>query len=252
MRIITSDWIQLPEGVAAQRACFALSDVHGFSGFMRMGLNHISSISQGHELVLVGDLINRGPDSLGCVREAVNAKDNKAFSSVKAVRGNHCDILKFFVENPKDAEAKWALSKMGGADLMKLFKADKSGFKDCEKYIDMSKKHYLNGGVLFIHASPDPSKRLTEQTEKDLFWSTKFLEYKGGWGMITGKKAVLCHGHVHHGVNAATVSQEELTKRYENFATVFARVPLDAKTPVTKSLTIAEFVEDKFRVHAVS
>lgn len=70
----------------------AIGDIHGQKdGFVR-ALELANRFRDGDKqrvLVLTGDLIDRGPDSLGCLRLAAEAQDTYGFDSVVYLPGNH-------------------------------------------------------------------------------------------------------------------------------------------------------------------
>ena len=63
---------------------FAIGDLQGCSGQLNLLLDRIDAEASQARLVFVGDLVNRGPDSLGCLRK-VRAMGNQA----RVVLGNH-------------------------------------------------------------------------------------------------------------------------------------------------------------------
>ncbi len=63
---------------------FVIGDLQGCSGQLNLLLDRIDAEASQARLVFVGDLVNRGPDSLGCLRK-VRAMGNRA----RVVLGNH-------------------------------------------------------------------------------------------------------------------------------------------------------------------
>ncbi len=63
---------------------FASGDLQGCSGQLDLLLQAIEAQSPGARLIFVGDLVNRGPDSLGCLRR-IRAMGDRA----QLVLGNH-------------------------------------------------------------------------------------------------------------------------------------------------------------------
>ncbi len=63
---------------------FAIGDLQGCGGQLDLLLDSIEANAAGASLVFVGDLVNRGPDSLGCLRR-IRAMGDRA----RLVLGNH-------------------------------------------------------------------------------------------------------------------------------------------------------------------
>ncbi len=63
---------------------FAIGDLQGCGGQLDLLLDSIEANATGASLVFVGDLVNRGPDSLGCLRR-IRAMGDRA----RLVLGNH-------------------------------------------------------------------------------------------------------------------------------------------------------------------
>jgi serine/threonine protein phosphatase 1 len=74
-----------------------ISDIHGCHKTL-MAL--IAKIPGNYEIILAGDLIDRGPDSAGVVRLAM---DNK----LRCVLGNHEDMMLFSSGRPQDGQGRY-------------------------------------------------------------------------------------------------------------------------------------------------
>lgn len=76
--------IDISSSVICDRAVFVIGDVHGCLDEMCELMDKACSIEKNSLFILVGDLVNKGPYSVGVVR-----KLKEMGSSVYAVRGNH-------------------------------------------------------------------------------------------------------------------------------------------------------------------
>jgi serine/threonine protein phosphatase 1 len=80
-------------------ATIAVGDLHGQSGPLRDLLSHLRTVAGEHDtVVFLGDYVDRGPDSRGCVDEIVRFRDAIA-ATVVGLRGNHEDwMLRTFAD----------------------------------------------------------------------------------------------------------------------------------------------------------
>lgn len=76
--------IDISSSVIADRAVFVIGDIHGCLDEMCELMDKACSIEKNSLFILVGDLVNKGPYSVGVVR-----KLREMGTSVYAVRGNH-------------------------------------------------------------------------------------------------------------------------------------------------------------------
>lgn len=80
-------------------ATIAIGDLHGQSLPLHDLLSHLrAEVGQGDTVVFLGDYIDRGPDSRGCVEEIVTFR-SKVAATVVGLRGNHEDwMLRSFAD----------------------------------------------------------------------------------------------------------------------------------------------------------
>ena len=132
--IATSAWMPAPR--EAPRRLFAIGDVHGQSDLLRALHTHLESLLNaaspagppvtepvdGPVLVHLGDYIDRGPDSLGALRAALDWSHPRC--EAVALPGNHEQIMLRFAdtyqegakpERQEDALALWVMN--GGSEV---------------------------------------------------------------------------------------------------------------------------------------
>ncbi|KAI9274549.1 Metallo-dependent phosphatase-like protein [Phascolomyces articulosus] len=151
------------------RRLFAIGDVHGtIDEFNAL----ISSINYNHKkgdrLILLGDLVNKGPDSVGIIRRA---KQLKAW----CVRGNHDDITlrmyAYLKENniPFSIESNATIPEGPVVDPIKLSDDHIQIVRNMteEDYLFLNSCPTILGipslNSLFVHAGVDPRKPLENQ-----------------------------------------------------------------------------------------
>ncbi len=194
-----------PEIPAGTRV-YAVGDIHGRSDLFAQVIVAIEEDDSRRgpaetTVVLLGDLVDRGPDSAGVI---ALARDWAQRRRVRMIAGNHeemflaafhkRDTLRHFLRYggketvfsyPVDREAWTAASLEEAQEMMARVvpQADRdflAGFEDMVRI----------GDYLFVHAGIDPTAPLDEQRTGDLRWIREpFLSHPGDHG------AVVVHGH---------------------------------------------------------
>ena len=188
---------------------YAIGDVHGRLDLLTTLVARIEEHDRGRPaaettLILVGDLVDRGPDSAGVLRFVRQLRDAGRFR-VRVIRGNHEEILMLAAQG--SARATRALVDIGGeatirsfgvtdeefasgsyGDLANLLRAripeeDMALLDDTEDLIEI-------GDYAFVHAGIRPGVALTDQNIKDLRWIRReFLDSNRRHGKV------IVHGH---------------------------------------------------------
>lgn len=246
---IVTSWLPLPNGVSADRPMFVLTDVHGHADLMKQAIALAAETSQGHELVILGDLTDRGPDSLGCVRAAVAARSDAAFSRVITLMGNHDEVLSGFVHDPSDEAQRGNVIMMGGRGFLNEFDRDPGASDVLEAYVRGLVRHHANGGLALTHALPDPNLPLRDQKDSTLAWNSGHQDYRGGWDSLLGRPTILVHGHVRNGVTLLDKPLHEAEEQMFSTLSRCRRICCDVGTPWTNEVALFEFVGEHFRAH---
>ena len=196
-----------PGGPPGCRA-YAIGDVHGRLDLLRDLLRQIERDNEDRGptntyLVLLGDLIDRGPDSRGVIELFVSSPPR--FAQTVFLKGNHEEFL---------------LNVLGGKDEMVGDWLSYGGYECAESYgisrgwtlnmtpaavierlageVPEAHRNFLNamadsfgfGDYLFVHAGIRPGLPLDRQSGKDLRWIREgFLEDRSDHGFI------VVHGH---------------------------------------------------------
>lgn len=243
----TTEWMSLPAGVSAPAPLFTLSDAHGVSDLMGEAVLFASGLSSGHGLVSLGDLIDRGPDPVGCVRIALRAARDERFSQVVLISGNHELVMSDYASDPNQASAE-PLIMMGGRALVDACD-DASVLGDVREYARLLKPYWTSGGLALCHALPDPGKALPDQSEVSLFWNKSHKGYRGGWGRLIGGPCLLVHGHVRDAPLLRDLGLPGLTSAIQSRMDLCGRLCCDAATPESGELHLYEFSGDRVRAH---
>ena len=160
---------------------FVTSDIHGH-------IQHFEELLQywNHEdyLVIIGDLIDRGPESVNVIRKVMQLVEQYG-DKVTFLKGNHEEMLLNFLANPLEKEAHYYLN--GGKETMDHFfqllniehpesieqAADlvKSHFVEELTFIQNAKLYKQFGNVLLTHAGFNSEfDSIEHTTDREFLW----------------------------------------------------------------------------------
>jgi serine/threonine protein phosphatase 1 len=187
---------------------YAIGDVHGRLDLLDRLLARIHADDAAREaatthVLLLGDMVDRGPESAGVVRR-VMAGDPR-FASLGAVMGNHEASLLSVLEG----DTRWLDSWLayGGRAALHSWGVPRTVLDDGEAddivaavrtIIPAAEQEWLadlptsrrHGDYMFVHAGIRPGIPVTAQSDADLLWIRhEFLSDKRDHG------ACIVHGH---------------------------------------------------------
>lgn len=196
---------------------YIMSDIHGcYDAFM----NALSNWDKNKEhLVLMGDYIDRGPDSFKVIRTLMDLKE-KYEDKVTILKGNHEDMLTSWLFSPKELLALYynehhneclksflgvdrykSLSRQGRADdMIYKFKEELHFMKNLDLYKET--EH-----IIFVHAGLNLKKDWRKDEDSLLWIREKFI-----YSSLTPEKRVF-FGHTHTMTIHADVDENN---RYNN------------------------------------
>lgn len=201
---------------------FAIGDVHGQAAVLRAVLTEIGTIQKpagvSRVLVFLGDLIDRGPDSIAAVKAAMAAGRIAGADRVVMLPGNHeLDFL-----NVLDGNNTVLWFQNGGRTVMEEVDPDWRSRAWDEVLPDLvaafpagwvagiraAPSHLIIGDLLFVHAGIDPHADRAaflarDRPLDDMHWSTirnEFLTWTKGWDRDehegpTHGPTIVVHGH---------------------------------------------------------
>ncbi len=172
---------RIPDG----QCVYAVGDIHGRLDLLDQLLDRIWADAPhgANTLVLVGDYIDRGPDSKGVV-ERLMALERPGWQIVK-LRGNHEHFLLEYLANPEVFQA-WRT--FGGAETMLSYGVRPPVFTDRKElerahaaftaqlphshltFFNMLPYSHTIGGFFFVHAGVRPGIALARQSPEDMMW----------------------------------------------------------------------------------
>lgn len=167
---------------------YAIGDIHGCNRSFQALLKQLV-LQPGDSLILLGDLIDRGPDSKGVIDTVFRLRQNG--HPVTCLRGNHEQLLLNALENPEKLEL-WIFN--GGAQTLESF-GTQSLKTIPARYLDFFHNlpyWYETDGYLCVHAGLNFSHPNPLDEHYSLLWIRRWyddIDYN--W---LGKHVVL-HGH---------------------------------------------------------
>lgn len=192
--------------IPAGRRVYAVGDVHGCSDlFVRLteaiDRDDAARGDADTTCVLLGDLVDRGPDSAGVIDHAMRWSQQR---DVRLIAANHEEM---FLTALEDIDAFRHFLRIGGLETIASYGVDRQAF-DCASYakaqamaravvpdahrafLGAAENQLRIGDYLFAHAGIRPGVELDAQSEGDLRWIREpFL------GSDADHGCVVVHGH---------------------------------------------------------
>lgn len=169
----------------------AIGDVHGCASLLREAIwPHLGS---GAELILLGDLIDRSPETNGdrqvleLIRDLQSHPSSYGLARVTVLRGNHEQMLldALAEDTPGEASELW---EWNGGDPAFLPIA-----REHQAWLQALPLTAVRGRYLFVHAGVRPGVPLEQQQADDLLWIRQpFLQKPHGLPYT------VVHGHTFH------------------------------------------------------
>ena len=166
----------------------AISDIHGCAKTFGALLDNLA-FSKADQLFLLGDFIDRGPDSKG-VFDRIIQLQNDGYQ-VRCLRGNHEDMMLDAFSNRKK-EAMW--KNNGGMDMLESF-----GVRDQhelpKQYIDLVNSFEYcieTEGFILVHAGLDFLRNDPFHDKYSMMWLRDWYQFiRYDW---LGERIII-HGH---------------------------------------------------------
>ena len=188
--------MSLPQNMAIESQLehrrFAIGDIHGCSKTLRKMVKEVLQLKTDDTLFLLGDYIDRGPDSVGVLDYLIKLQE--LGFDVRPIRGNHEEMLLDAVENPA-AHSLWYGN--GGWGTLREFKVDSPELIP-RRYLDfMTALPYIitTEDYVFAHAGLDfrTHDPLKETPPQFIIWSRDCqadFSKIGGRTLVTGHSVV--------------------------------------------------------------
>lgn len=185
---------------------YAIGDIHGRIDLFEFLIAAIEQDDAARPashttVILLGDLIDRGPDSAAVV---ARAREWSRHRHLEFIKGNHEEML---IASLGDVDVLYGFLKFGGRETVLSYGIEPRALAEAEMedlrqmmieaipqedvdFLNGFKMFVRNGDYLFVHAGIRPKTRIDRQTEEDCRWIREpFLSHEGDFG------AVVIHGH---------------------------------------------------------
>ena len=195
-----------PPAIPPGQRVYAVGDIHGRLDLFETMIAAIEADDAACRpgqttVVLLGDLIDRGPDSAGVIARA------RAWGEARKVRnllGNHEEML---LQALASDEVVRQFLRFGGRETVLSYLADPADYHRAElsevralmhgaipaadlEFIRSFEDTVSIGDYLFVHAGIHPDSPLDQQHPSDLRWIREpFLSHHGSYGQV------VVHGH---------------------------------------------------------
>lgn len=194
----------IPEG----RRVYAIGDIHGrddlFSQMIDLiRADHAARGAADITLILLGDLVDRGPQSKQVIERALGLRDE--FPDTRLLIGNHEEC--FLAALTGDVRRVRYFMRIGGDATVRSYWPDDAGFTAASfddvasrlpalvpaehvNFLGMGEDVIEIGDYAFVHAGIRPGVALEKQSLADLRWiRDEFLDDDGNHGKM------IVHGH---------------------------------------------------------
>jgi serine/threonine protein phosphatase 1 len=216
--VAISDWQAAPFDLNGETV-FAIGDVHGCAGHLAgllAAIRDLAAASPASRLVYLGDLIDRGPDTLGVLRLWAEGPETCGVGRIDRLIGNH-EILMLLTlrgeAHAARASAMWLSERMGGGTVLAEMRAAAGDPEAPPSHalavaalgrmvVDrlLTQRACLQlGNTLFVHGGLDGrrdrrsflDRPWTAGVAARWAWITRgFLDWTGGFG-----GTLVVHGH---------------------------------------------------------
>lgn len=214
---------------------YAFGDIHGCLKQLEelVRLCEADAGESEMKFVLLGDYIDRGPNSRGVVEHLIQLQ-NYMPDHVVCLKGNHEDMLLAAVED-EGHEEHWL--RNGGTQTLYSYQVP--------SVIDLPRRHldwfrslptfYDDGMRFFVHAGVHPARPLDQQHERDLLWIREpFLSSTKDFGRL------VVHGHTPlHGAEPDIRANRINLDSGAAYGGVLTAAVFDGKSPEMKHFLIA-------------
>lgn len=174
---------------------YAIADIHGCAKTFEKLLEQ-SSFSSQDTLYLLGDYVDRGPDSRGVIDQIIALLEGGY--DVRPLKGNHEALMLNAYHQPEHGMAQW-WSDAWAAETMRSFGASiLHGIPDRYwNFLDSLQRVIEAEDFIFVHGSLDPSKAdpVVETDPYTMLWGDSWhIDGIKGKTLVSGH--VICPLHV--------------------------------------------------------
>lgn len=184
---------RIPDG----RRVYAIGDIHGRNDLLNILMEKIAADDREREeaqseIIFLGDLVDRGPDSSGVIETAMALK--RELGDVRFLMGNHEEV--YLKAASGDEKAVKFFNRIGGKETILSYDISIKEYMEMDhaalaeripnlfpeshmKFVESFEDQIIIGDYAFVHAGIRPGLALSEQEPQDLRWiREEFLSAK--------------------------------------------------------------------------
>lgn len=203
------DSARVPDGMRV----YAIGDVHGRNDLLQQLIDKIDGDDAQRgaadtQLIFLGDLVDRGPDSSGVIETAIGLRDSGR--NVRFLLGNHEEVFLAACRAKSERALRYFL-RIGGDTTLLSYPITRAEFLEIShdqlierldtlvprehlKFLDSFEDRIIIGDYAFVHAGIRPGVPIAEQKRSDLRWiREEFTDHKGEL------EKVVIYGHTIYG-----------------------------------------------------
>jgi len=192
--------------VPAGERVYAIGDIHGRLDLFEQLIATIDADDARRRpaettVILLGDLVDRGPDSAGVIAAARAWGERR---KLRVLAGNHEEM---FLASFDDVDVLRHFLRFGGRETVLSYPIERAGYRELTleqlqqrmreavpaddlDFLRAAEDAIVVGDYLFVHAGIRPGVPLEEQKTRDLRWiRERFIAHEGDHGHV------VVHGH---------------------------------------------------------
>jgi serine/threonine protein phosphatase 1 len=164
----------------------AFGDIHGCLRQFDALLEDIAP-STNDRIILLGDCVDRGPDSAGVLKRVLTLSKTHR---VKTIMGNHEQMM-LEARNSRDRLSDWL--RIGGDDTLHSYAGSRAKLDDVPpehwRYLEQKLVDYVEtANHIFVHANAYPDMKMAQQPDYMLRWERcdNIAEHDSGKIVVCG------------------------------------------------------------------
>jgi len=140
-----------------------MTDIHGMFDVFKKALNDLQYDEEVDQLILLGDYLDRGPDSFSTVDYIMKLQQR---ANVIALMGNHEDMA----NDRRSSYGKSLWYSNGGQDTVDSYKSKGIDIEEHQDWLMNLPLFHEDDDFFFCHAGIDVERPLNRQKRSDLLW----------------------------------------------------------------------------------
>ena len=146
---------------------FVIGDIHGCFDHLQKLLEVINPDLKKDRLIMLGDYIDRGPNSYLTLKKVINLQKEFGDHHVVLLRGNHEQMALDYISNP-NYRSNWHCN--GGDSTLADFQKHGDDIASYEGFLQRLPCYFEDEHFVYVHGGIRQGIRLSQQKASDLLW----------------------------------------------------------------------------------